>query len=153
MIRHDLCRLPWPIAGRGFDQVLAIDVLEHLPWVGVEDQELLPRVMREIHRVLKPGGILYVEVPHIASPIAVGTPGHQRFFNERTLLHFAQGRGPCGYEGQRRLAIFDSVEIRTTRRFPLHWFVQKRFPRAYRATCSLRLGARDKICATFRKAL
>lgn len=43
-----------PIQDCSFDAVLSLDVLEH-----VEDKPLL----REIHRVLSPGGVLYINVP------------------------------------------------------------------------------------------
>jgi SAM-dependent methyltransferase len=45
-----------PFADRSFDLILAIDILEHLE----DDQQLL----RELARLLKPGGDLVVTVPH-----------------------------------------------------------------------------------------
>ncbi len=45
-----------PFADNTFDKALCLDVFEH-----VADE---PRVAAEIHRVLKPGGILVLSVPH-----------------------------------------------------------------------------------------
>jgi SAM-dependent methyltransferase len=45
-----------PLADASFDAVLLLDVLEHVP----DEAE----VIREIQRVLKPGGLLILSVPH-----------------------------------------------------------------------------------------
>ncbi len=52
-------RLAFPSAS--FDAVLAIEVLEHI--------EGLDASVEEIHRVLKPGGLLYVSAPNRLFPI------------------------------------------------------------------------------------
>ena len=54
-IRADAARLPFK--SRTFDLVLVTAVLEHVPHPS--------RVVREIHRILRPGGLLYVEVPFL----------------------------------------------------------------------------------------
>lgn len=54
-IRADAARLPFGSAT--FDCVVATAVLEHVPHP--------QRVVREIHRVLRPHGVLYVEVPFL----------------------------------------------------------------------------------------
>ena len=46
---------PWPIGDETFDGVLCTEVLEHVTDLGI--------VVREIQRVLKPGGLLIVSVP------------------------------------------------------------------------------------------
>ncbi len=57
-VQHDLNSLPYPFPDGDFDHILASHVLEHLdrPFV----------VMRELHRILKPGGTLTVKVPHFS---------------------------------------------------------------------------------------
>lgn len=57
---HDLDDHPWPFPDNHFDQVLALDVLEHLA-------DPLGAA-REAHRILRPGGELRVRVPHYRSP-------------------------------------------------------------------------------------
>jgi SAM-dependent methyltransferase len=49
-----------PFADATFDRVLMSEVLEHLP----DDA----RALREVHRVLRPGGILALSVPHVRYP-------------------------------------------------------------------------------------
>lgn len=50
---------PLPLPGGSFDVVLAVEILEHLE---------APRVfVREIHRVLKPGGVAVITTPNITS--------------------------------------------------------------------------------------
>ncbi|HEY6157087.1 MAG TPA: class I SAM-dependent methyltransferase [Gemmatimonadales bacterium] len=54
-VRADGARLPFRTAS--FDCVLATAVLEHVPHPS--------RIVREVHRVLRPNGVLYVEVPFL----------------------------------------------------------------------------------------
>jgi SAM-dependent methyltransferase len=50
--------LPYPDGS--FDRALCLDVLEHLTF---EEQ---PRALAELHRILKPGGELFVSIPNLA---------------------------------------------------------------------------------------
>jgi 2-polyprenyl-3-methyl-5-hydroxy-6-metoxy-1,4-benzoquinol methylase len=61
--------------GPGFDQALAIDVLEH-----IEDDEL---AMREIARALEPGGRLVVSVPTPRYPEVFGRDFHEHLGHVR----------------------------------------------------------------------
>jgi SAM-dependent methyltransferase len=59
----DLTR-PWPWQDSSIDEVRAYDVFEHLP-----DKR---QTMNELWRVLKPGGIAHIQVPHATD----GDGGH-----------------------------------------------------------------------------
>ena len=50
-IVHDLNVFPWPLESGSFDKVLMLNILEHL------DDTI--KVMREVYRILKPGGIVH----------------------------------------------------------------------------------------------
>lgn len=50
-----------PFADAGFDCVTCIEVLEHIP------EGLRVAAVREMHRVLRPGGLLMLRVPHAGS--------------------------------------------------------------------------------------
>jgi len=47
--------MPWPLETASFDAILCIQVLEHV--------ENLDHMLSEMHRVLKPGGILLASIP------------------------------------------------------------------------------------------
>ena len=55
---HDLNKLPYPFRDAAFDVIEASHVIEHL------DRPFA--VMKELHRLLKPGGQLQVRVPHFS---------------------------------------------------------------------------------------
>ncbi len=61
--------------GEGFDQVLAIDVLEH-----IDDDEL---AIRQIAQALRPGGRLVVSVPTPRYPIMFGRKFHEHLGHVR----------------------------------------------------------------------
>jgi Uncharacterized protein conserved in bacteria len=61
----------------------AYHVLEHIV-------DLLP-MMAEVHRILAPGGIFDVVVPHFANPFAYSDPTHVRFFGIYSMHYFADG--------------------------------------------------------------
>lgn len=67
-----------PFANKTFDKIIARHVLEH-----IKD---LVFVMMEIHRVLKIGGIIDIEVPYGKN--ARIDPTHKRFFCEQGLDFF-----------------------------------------------------------------
>jgi SAM-dependent methyltransferase len=55
---HDLNSFPYPFKDNSVDLVEMVHVLEHL--------EKPFAVMRELHRILKPAGVLYIAVPHFS---------------------------------------------------------------------------------------
>ena len=73
--------LPFPEAS--FDCVSANQVLEH-----VRD---LVGLVHELHRVLRPGGLLVAHVPYFRSAWAHIDPTHVRSFTIRTMDYFVDG--------------------------------------------------------------
>lgn len=69
-----------PIADRSVDHLFAVHVLEHI-------RELVV-LMNEIHRVLKPAGVLHVLAPHWQHPNAVADPTHVRLLTIDTFKYF-----------------------------------------------------------------
>lgn len=55
---HDFNKFPYPFADNTFDLIEAFHVIEHL------DRPF--SVMSELHRILKPEGVLIVKVPHFS---------------------------------------------------------------------------------------
>lgn len=79
---------PLPFPDDHFDLVLASHVLEHLTHY-VE-------AVREIHRILKPGGTFVAKVPEFPCRAAVADPDHKRFFVPESFFHLIKHEiGPC----------------------------------------------------------
>lgn len=78
----DLETLPLPFRDGEFEEVVCFDVLEHLEYIPV---------LEEIFRIMKPGGILRVRVPHFTSKNSYTDPTHRKLFAFRTFDFFAQG--------------------------------------------------------------
>jgi ubiquinone/menaquinone biosynthesis C-methylase UbiE len=81
---HDLAVLPLPFEDNTFDKILCMDVLEHLDYIPV---------LRDIHRILKPNGIVEIRVPHFTSASNYSDPTHKKMFSISTLLYFAKQHG------------------------------------------------------------
>jgi SAM-dependent methyltransferase len=84
-VRADIARLPFKKGA--FNEVLASHVLEH-----ILD---LPSAMRELHRVLRPGGLLRAIVPYGIRGLFV--PSHVHAFDLHTMDYFC--RKGSGYHG------------------------------------------------------
>ena len=77
---HDLDLFPYPCDSNRFDLVLLQDVVEHL--------QSLPRVLTEVHRVLRPGGTVRIRTPHYSSIHAHNDPTHLRCFGALVFQWF-----------------------------------------------------------------
>ncbi len=77
---HNLTEFPWPFQDLQFEEVIAVDVLEHLPDT--------IRTMEELFRVTKLRGLVKIRVPYFNSWDASGDPAHVRFFNENSFDFF-----------------------------------------------------------------
>lgn len=100
-IVHDLNKVPYPFPDNEFDHVEAFHVLEHL------DKPF--NIMREMHRILKPGGSLYVRVPHFSRGFTHAE--HCHGFDVTFPLYFNRNFTKSGFTGTE----FDLVSMR------LHW--------------------------------
>lgn len=69
---HDLNMVPFPFANDSVDEIHFYHVLEHL--------QNPTEKLEEIYRILKPGGILYMRVPHFSSMGAFTDLTHVRPF-------------------------------------------------------------------------
>jgi len=85
---HDLDVVPYPFSDKYFDEVHMYHVLEHL-------HNPVEKIS-EIHRILKPGGVLYLRVPHFSSMGAFTDITHVRPFGYRSFDVF-DARDPHSY--------------------------------------------------------
>ena len=77
---HDLSLIPLPFADDCAEEVLCIHVIEHIT-------PLVP-LLKDIHRVLKPGGRAVFHVPHFTSVSMFEDPTHRNFFACGTFTFF-----------------------------------------------------------------
>lgn len=82
----DLDYYPWPIKSESVDEVIMYHCLEHL----IDHN----RTMKEIHRILKYGGVAKIKVPHFMWQFAFQDPTHRHFFGFNTFSYYARD---CGY--------------------------------------------------------
>ncbi len=77
---HDLNKFPYPFRDNRFEEINAFNILEHLDDIN--------KVMKEIYRILKPGGIIRIIVPHFSSYGVWLDPTHKRCFAYDTFSYF-----------------------------------------------------------------
>jgi len=77
---HDLNEIPWPFDDCMAEEILALDVFEHL--------DNLIAVMDECHRILAPDGRLKIRGPAHDSPRLWEDVTHRRAFTTKSFDHF-----------------------------------------------------------------
>jgi len=83
-IIHDLEVAPWPLADRSVGIVRASDALEHL-----KDPIT---TMKEIHRILAPGGMLLSNTPSTDGRGAFQDPTHKAFWNSNSFWYYTRAQ-------------------------------------------------------------
>ena len=84
---HDLNRFPYPFSDDTFDVIGAFHVIEHL------DRPFA--VMKELHRMLKPGGMLQIRVPRFSRGFTHAE--HSHGFDVTFPLYFNKEFTKSGY--------------------------------------------------------
>lgn len=79
----DLNKLPLPFEDNQFDEILAYSILEHI-------NNFIPLVM-ELHRILKPGGMIKIRTPHFTCVEAYADPTHINHWSYLTFFYFKKG--------------------------------------------------------------
>ncbi len=80
-IVHNIESGPLPFADETFEEVLCLDILEHLEYVPV---------LKEIHRILKKNGKVIIRVPHFSSNNNYIDPTHKKMFSINTFNFFVR---------------------------------------------------------------
>jgi SAM-dependent methyltransferase len=81
-IVHDISQLPLPFEDETFDYILCQDILEHVEYIPI---------LKDLHRILKKGGIVKIRVPHFRSVNAYTDPTHKKLFAGLTFDFFVTG--------------------------------------------------------------
>ena len=107
--------LPFPDGA--FDCALCLDVLEHLTF---EEQ---PRALAELHRVVRPGGELFVSVPnlaHLQSRVQfllrgrlIRTASEFKHPGDRPVVEYRRLAAKAGFELVRQQGIFPTLPVVT----------------------------------------
>jgi len=88
----DLLVFPWSIRSNYYEYVLLSHYIEHLPHLIEAEgkkQDALVRTMKEVHRILVPGGIVEIRVPDCSDIISYfNTPTHYRIITEGVIKAF-----------------------------------------------------------------
>ena len=121
----DLTEHPWPYEHESVDGAITWHFLEHLP--GFE----FHRAIDEIHRVLRPGAVVYIKVPYRER--GPYHPFHFRVFNRETFDSWiADADGCTGKKGclQYEFGRFRRLrqEVVSLSGFPV-WHIVHHFPR------------------------
>ena len=128
-----------PYDDNTFERAICLDVLEHLTY----DEQ--PRALRELHRVLKPGGELLVSIPnlaHLQSRIhfllqgrLIRTASEEKHPGDRPAGEYVHLAERAGFRTTSRRGIFPTIPIltRLIRRnpralLPLHRWLTRLIP-------------------------
>jgi predicted SAM-dependent methyltransferase len=79
-IIHDLNKFPYPFEDSMFDEIYLDNVIEHL--------DSVLKVMEELNRISKPGGIIIIKVPYFRSRYASIDPTHKHYFTVESFTYF-----------------------------------------------------------------
>jgi SAM-dependent methyltransferase len=83
-VNCDLNDKTWPFEDSSVGVIRAFDVIEHL-----KDPI---NTMRELHRILRPGGYLFIEVPSTDGRGAFQDPTHVSYFNINSFFYYTRSQ-------------------------------------------------------------
>jgi predicted SAM-dependent methyltransferase len=110
---HNVMEFPWPFEDGSAEEIRAIDLIEHLP-VSTRDYEpTLIKFAEEAHRILAPGGLLYIQTPHWQSKNLWIDLSHVRGFDERSFDYFDEATDLGRDYGYYSAARFSVAAVRT----------------------------------------
>jgi SAM-dependent methyltransferase len=84
-IVHNLIDFPYPFEDGVASHIKAVDVIEHLPNFTKDDRPMIIEFIEECHRILKPGGELYIQTPGYNAEFLWQDPTHVRGFHVKTM--------------------------------------------------------------------
>ena len=78
----DVNNIPLPFEDESFDHILAQDILEHIEYIPL---------LKDLFRMLRPGGTIQIRVPHFTSRYNFNDPTHKKMFSSKTFDFFVSG--------------------------------------------------------------
>lgn len=82
---HNLIFTPYPFEDNQFDHIRCTDVIEHLPNYDDKWQPMIIRFIEEVHRILKPGGDIFIQTPGYRAEFAWQDPTHVKVFHVKSM--------------------------------------------------------------------
>jgi SAM-dependent methyltransferase len=91
----DLDHFPYPFVSNIFDELRAVHVIEHVSDV--------IRAMEEFHRLVRPGGRIFIVTPHYTDFSSFCDPTHKWHLNSYSFRYFGQDNAGYGYYSPAKL--------------------------------------------------
>lgn len=91
----ELDHFPYPFRSNSFDELRAIHVIEHVAGV-------VPTI-EEFHRLVRPGGRIYISTPHYTDFSSFCDPTHRWHLNSFSFRYFGEDNAGYGYYSAARL--------------------------------------------------
>ncbi len=101
-VRHDLDKFPYPFAENEFETIICINAIEHLKDV--------VGTMKELHRISKPGGRIFISTAHFSAAGAYIDPTHLHYLSARSFDYSIEGtnlRKEYGFYSECRFKLID----------------------------------------------
>jgi SAM-dependent methyltransferase len=99
----DVDHIPYPFRDSSFDKLQAVHVIEHVSDV--------IRTMEEWHRLVRPGGEVFIVTPHYTDFSSFCDPTHRWHLNSFSLRYFGDDNAGFGYYSAARFEEF-SVRVK-----------------------------------------
>jgi SAM-dependent methyltransferase len=112
---HDLLSFPYPFGENRAEEVYLRNVLEHFALSDIR------KILREVHRMLLPGGVVHIHVPHVFSVAGWADPTHRTWFTFVSGEFFDTGSAKAYYKGFDSIWDLAGISSRVT------WFNWKRY--------------------------
>ena len=97
----ELDRFPYPFKDNSFGGLQAVHVIEHL-------SDII-RAVEEFHRIVRPGGEVFLVTPHYTDFSSFCDPTHRWHLNSFSLRYFGPDNAGYGYYSTAR---FDETSVR-----------------------------------------
>src|SRR3984957_4863958 len=97
----ELDQFPYPFRDSSFDALQAVHVIEHVGDV--------MKTMEEFHRLVRPGGEVFIVTPHYTDFSSFCDPTHRWHLNSFSLRYFGEDNAGYGYYSKVR---FEEISVR-----------------------------------------
>jgi SAM-dependent methyltransferase len=118
----ELDQFPYPFRESSFDALQAVHVIEHVGDV--------MKTMEEFHRLVRPGGEVFIVTPHYTDFSSFCDPTHRWHLNSFSLRYFGQDNAGYGYYSKVR---FEEISVHVKLLALWRWlgfeFLVNTFPR------------------------